>query len=139
MVCLSDKKNANIHCVSEPFFCLPLSPGSLSQGARLLARLKLIVAHGRVCPALLSARYKKRFSYVCRVLHFFFSFCIPFVVLALLSLSLPVVAQIRGHIAGPSTPPHYGTCLHFCCEKTSAFFFLPSSTRVELNCTSPRC
>ena len=36
---------------------------------------------------------------------FFFFFLIPFVILALLSLSLPVVSQIRGHLAGP--PPWY--------------------------------
>ena len=44
---------------------------------------------------------------------FFFVF-IPFNILALLSRSLPVVAQIRGDIADPPPPsPHYGTCLHF--------------------------
>ena len=56
---------------------------------------------------------------------------IPFVILVLLSRSLPVVSQIRGHIAGPLlSPPYYGTCLHFIA--TIIQHFLPSLTRVEL-------
>ena len=59
-------------------------------------------------------------------------FFIPFFnTLALLSRSLPVVTQIRGHIAGPPPPPDYGTCLHFIARRIQ--HSLPSSTRVELN------
>ena len=32
------------------------------------------------------------------------SLCIPFIILALISRSLPVATQIRGHIAGPNPP-----------------------------------
>ena len=39
--------------------------------------------------------------FVVRILPFF---PIPFIILALLSPSLPVVTQIRGHIAGPPPP-----------------------------------
>ena len=45
---------------------------------------------------------------------FFFFFPIQFIILALLSPSLPVVTQTRGRIAGPSSHlSHYGTCLRF--------------------------
>ena len=54
-------------------------------------------------------------------------FPIPFIIMALLFLSrlLLVVTQIRGHIAdsSPPLPPHdthYGSCLPFFLEKTSA-------------------
>ena len=62
---------------------------------------------------------------------FFVFFSIPIIILALLSPSLPVVTQIRGRIAGPSSP--------FSPRSVPSFFiaiktqhFLPSSTRVEL-------
>ena len=38
------------------------------------------------------------------VLLYYFFFFIPFIILALLSPSFPVVTQIRGHIAGPPPP-----------------------------------
>ena len=48
------------------------------------------------------------------------------------SLSLLVVTQIRGHIAGSSSPPtHYGSCLAFFIARGFQLF-LPSSTCVEL-------
>ena len=65
-------------------------------------------------------------------------FFIPFIILALLSLpSLPLVAQIRGRIAGPPPPssPRHAPSF-FIARKTQ--HFLPSSTRVEL-CAYPRC
>ena len=55
---------------------------------------------------------------------------IPFVILALLLPSLLVVTQIRGHIAGPPPPPHYGTCLHAYREKNSAFFSVVDSRQI---------
>ena len=59
---------------------------------------------------------------------FFVFFFIPFIILALLSPSLAVASQIRDHISGPP-PPHYGTCLLFYREKTSAFSSLVDSGR----------
>ena len=56
---------------------------------------------------------------------------IPFIILALLLPSLPVVTQIRGHIAGGLLrPPHYGTRLYYMARSDQ--HFPPSSTRVEL-------
>ena len=50
----------------------------------------------------------------------FFFFPIPFIVFALLFLSLLVVTQIRGHIAGSSTPlPTTVRALHCYREKIS--------------------
>ena len=61
-------------------------------------------------------------------------FAIPFIVLALLSRSLPVETQIRGHYSGRALlpPPHYGTCFHFYQLSREEFsIFLHFSTRVE--------
>ena len=62
---------------------------------------------------------------------FFFFFFIPFIFLVLLSRSLPVVAQTRGHIAGPplASPLRYNNALIFIARRIQ--HFLPSSTRVE--------
>ena len=40
------------------------------------------------------------------------------------------ITQIRGHIAGPLPPPHYGTCLNFYREKNSALSSLVDSRRI---------
>ena len=66
---------------------------------------------------------------------FLMFFCVPFIILALmLSPSLPVVTQIRGHIYSgpcPPSPPHYDcTCLQFYRENISAYFSLADSPRV---------
>ena len=61
----------------------------------------------------------------------FFYFSISFIILALLSRSLPVVAQIRGHITGPP-PPSPPRCLPSFLSREQSIFFHPSSTRVEL-------
>ena len=55
---------------------------------------------------------------------------IPSIIFAVLSHPLPGVSQIRGHIAGPPPPPHYGTSLHFYREKNSAFSSLVGSRRI---------
>ena len=57
-----------------------------------------------------------------------------FIILALLSRSLPVGTQIRGRIAGPPAPlfPLQHACLHFYREKSSAFSFLVDSRRIVL-------
>ena len=61
----------------------------------------------------------------------FFFFFIPFITLALLSPSLPVVTQIRGHIAGPPPPsPLRYVCIQCYCEKSSAFSSLVDSRRI---------
>ena len=51
----------------------------------------------------------------------------------ILSPSLPVVTQIRGHIAGPppSSPLRYNNAFNVIARKKQ--HFLPSSTRVELH------
>ena len=61
-----------------------------------------------------------------------FFFFIPFIILALLSRSLPVVTQIRGHIPGPPPPSplRYNNAFVFIARRI--LHFLPSSTRVEL-------
>ena len=61
-----------------------------------------------------------------------FFFFIPFVTFVPLSRPLPVVFQIGGHIAGPTSPPHYGTCHHFYRESNSAFSSLVDSRRIYL-------
>ena len=78
-----------------------------------------------------------------RATHFIFFF-IPFIILALLSRSLPVVAPIRGHIVGPPlpSPPRYNNAFIFIARRIQ--YFLPSSTRVDSrrlasNCAYPRC
>ena len=49
------------------------------------------------------------------------------------SLSLLVVTQIRGHIAGSSPPPtHYGSCLAFLSREDFSSFFLVDSRRIVL-------
>ena len=63
---------------------------------------------------------------------FCFVFCIQFIILALLlSCSLPVVNQIRGHIAGlfPPSPLRYVPSFS---SREYFSIFLPSSTRVQL-------
>ena len=54
------------------------------------------------------------------------------------SLSLLVVTQIRGHIAGSffSSPPHYGSCLAILSREDVIHLVLPSWTRVELQCNN---
>ena len=70
----------------------------------------------------------------------FFNFCffcfIPFIILALLSPSLPVAAQIRGHIAGPTppSPPRYVPSF-FSPDEFSILF----PRRLASNRTYPRC
>ena len=58
----------------------------------------------------------------------------PIYFLALLSLSLPVVTQIRGHIAGPPPPfpLRYNNTFVFIARMIK--HFLPSTTRVEITC-----
>ena len=62
----------------------------------------------------------------------YFGLVIPFIILALLSYSLPVVTQIRGHIAGPSPPSPLRTVRSFIFIARKIQHFLPWSTRVEL-------
>ena len=62
---------------------------------------------------------------------FSLSFCIPFIILELLSPSLPVVIQIRGHIVGPSLPSPLRCMPSFLSREVSSTF-LPSSSCVEL-------
>ena len=63
---------------------------------------------------------------------------IPFIILALLSPSLPAVTQIRGHMAGPPSPSPLRYVPSFYCEKNSAICnFFPC--RLASNCTYPRC
>ena len=58
-------------------------------------------------------------------------FCIPFIILALLLCSIPVVTQIPGRIAVPSPPsPLRCVCLAYIARIIQ--HFLASSTRVEL-------
>ena len=62
---------------------------------------------------------------------FFFYFPCHLLSSPFCSLSLLVVTQIRGHMAGSSPPPtHYGACLAFFIARRFQLF-LPSSTRVE--------
>ena len=57
----------------------------------------LLIISGKIIPFLFGRLWSPYFL--------FFYFSIPFIILALLSPSLPVVlAQIRGHITGPSSP-----------------------------------
>ena len=51
------------------------------------------------------------------------------------SLSLLVVSQILGHIAGSSPPPHYGSCLAFLSREDFSPFF---PRRLASNCAYPR-
>ena len=60
-----------------------------------------------------------------------FFFFIPFIVFALLSLLLPVVPQIRGHIAGPPPPSPLRYVPSFFMARV-IHLHPPSSTRVEL-------
>ena len=64
------------------------------------------------------------------VLNFFF-LSIPFIILALLSRSLSVVAQIRGRIAGPPLPSLLRYVPSFLIARRNQHF-LRLSTRVEL-------
>ena len=61
--------------------------------------------------------------------HYFFFF-ILFIFLALLSRSLPVVTQIRGHIAGPRLPSPLRYVRSFYRENNSAFSSLVDSRRM---------
>ena len=62
--------------------------------------------------------------------HFFLLFFfIPFIILELLSRSLPVVTQIRDQ--GPLLPPpHYGTCLQFLSREEFCISSLGDSLRI---------
>ena len=62
---------------------------------------------------------------------YIYIFCIPFVILALLSPSLPTVTQIRGDIAGPP-PPLPTTVRAFIFIASRIQHFLLRSTLVEL-------
>ena len=75
-------------------------------------------------------------SCYCSSLSLVFLF-VPFIIPALLSPSLPVVAQMWGpHSGASSPPPRYGACLRFCREKRSAVSSLVDSRRIV---PSPRC
>ena len=68
----------------------------------------------------------------------FFSFFFPSPLLSspFYSLSLLVVTQIRGHMAGSSPPlPHYGSCLSFLSREDFSSFF---RRRLASNCAYPR-
>ena len=78
-----------------------------------------LIVNGRT-PFLLE--YTRVYTYI---------FFIPFVILALLSPSLPVPTQIRGHIAGPPPPSPLRYVPSFL-SREECSMFLPSSTRVEL-------
>ena len=63
---------------------------------------------------------------------------IPFVILAILSPSLAVVTQIRGHRAGSLPPSPLRYVPVFFIARRTQLFFLPSSTRVEhIQCCLP--
>ena len=57
--------------------------------------------------------------YLCNIYFFF----IPFIIPAPLSRSLPVVTQIRGHIAGPPPPSPLRHVLSFLPRRESSIFF----------------
>ena len=59
-------------------------------------------------------------------------FFIPFIILALLSPSVPVAPQIRRHIVGRRSSPLPITVHAFISIARRIQHFLPSSTRVEL-------
>ena len=74
---------------------------------------------------------RQYFGYL--LLLFFFFFILLIILATLLSPSLPVVTQIRGHIAGLPSPPLPTTVRTFTFTARRIQHFLPSSTRVELN------
>ena len=70
-------------------------------------------------------------------IRFFFLFSVPFLILALLSSpSLPVVTQIRGHIAGPPPPSPLRCVPSFLSREEFSIVF---PCRLASNCTYPRC
>ena len=64
---------------------------------------------------------------------FFFLFFIPFIILALLSRSLPVATQIRGHSAGSSRPSRHRNVPSSCPyrEKNSSFPSLDIANEIQ--------
>ena len=76
-----------------------------------------------------------RRSRMLQFLSFFFFFFHPFIIIALLSRSLPVVAQIRGHIAGPPPPSPLIRAFILSGEEFSIFF----PRRLASKCAYARC
>ena len=129
-----------LHLVSGPWQCnsssvpalppsLLLSPSLIRQAAVCAAELrcKFLFSDRRMPMGPLNSLIPRRI----KIHHFFFFFCIPFIILTLLSCSFPVVTQIWDHIASPS-PTSPLRCVPLIFIARIIQHFLPSSTRVEL-------